>query len=251
MRRYLTINHEYKFIFLHIPKTAGVSVGTTLYDLVGIDDLYDGFKIHHDIVSEKNLRDYFVFTFVRNPWDRMTSEYKFRHFLHNNYSFDYAVKNIHRIFEDYYKPPCKITGTGEMMNTTKDPNIIQMKENKEFADYYGEFIHLPSQLDFLRGRFSDQTDKIPFIDFIGRFENLQEDFNFICDKIGLKQTTLPRGNIYSDGNYIVDTSVCANTFECKTIRNRKYWELYDDETKLYFKQEYKEEIEYFNYKFLN
>ena len=82
------INHEYKFIFLHIPKTAGVSVGTTLYDLVGIDDLYDGFKIHHDIVSEKNLRDYFVFTFVRNPWDRMTSEYKFRHFLHNNYSFD-------------------------------------------------------------------------------------------------------------------------------------------------------------------
>ena len=54
------INHEHKFIFIHIPKCAGMSIGRTLINLtneneiVGLDTLtpkpedYSGFKIHHN-----------------------------------------------------------------------------------------------------------------------------------------------------------------------------------------------------------
>ena len=32
------------------------------------------------------------------------------------------------------------------------------------------------------------------VDFIGRFENLQDDFNHVCDKIGIEHKSLPHLN---------------------------------------------------------
>ena len=61
------VNHKHKFIFLHIPKCAGVSIGKTLNKLTGVDEVYEGFGIHHDEFNEEAFKEYFVFTFVRNP----------------------------------------------------------------------------------------------------------------------------------------------------------------------------------------
>ena len=62
------INHEHKFIFIHIPKCAGMSVGRTLYELTGkYSKTYEGFKIHHDEFDSKIWEEYFVFTLFRRP----------------------------------------------------------------------------------------------------------------------------------------------------------------------------------------
>ena len=46
------INHEHKFIFIHIPKCAGMSIGRTLYNLVGKDPkTYDGFKMNGKVID--------------------------------------------------------------------------------------------------------------------------------------------------------------------------------------------------------
>ena len=67
------INHEHKFIFIHIPKCAGMSIGRTLINLtneneiVGLDTLtpkpedYSGFKIRHNRFDKQMWKDYFVF----------------------------------------------------------------------------------------------------------------------------------------------------------------------------------------------
>ena len=79
------VSHKHKFVFLHIPKCAGTSIGEKLNS--HFDELwtYSGFKIHHDDLTEDILKNYFVFTIVRNPWDRLYSQYKYRPWLNCRY----------------------------------------------------------------------------------------------------------------------------------------------------------------------
>ena len=84
------ICHTNRFIFCHIPKTGG----TSLYDHVkryfhehkgekiinwGHKDLtrIENYAFHDDLkekgLSDRNFEDYFLFTIVRNPWDRLVS----------------------------------------------------------------------------------------------------------------------------------------------------------------------------------
>ena len=73
----------------------------------------------------------------------------------------------------------------------------------------------------------DEEENIK-IDFIGSYENLNEDFKFVCNKIGIPQVELPYKN--------------------KTNHNY-YTEYYNDETRNIVETKYAKDIEYFKYKF--
>ena len=74
----------------------------------------------------------------------------------------------------------------------------------------------------------NQSDFInPNMSYIGRFENLQEDFDFICEKIGIPRQQLEKLN---------------------TTNHPPYWECYDTQTREIVATRYKKDIEAFEYK---
>lgn len=196
------ISHKHKFIFVHINKTAGTSIEKILKKISR-----NWIGKHHSIkkyykLADKNhgFENYFKFTIIRNPWDRFLSLYKFRVFKNhtslgnNTVSFKEWAKNIYDKNPKHYDIP----------------NELQL-------------LMLSEQLDWI----TDADGNIP-LDFFVKFENLQQDFNTVCDKIGIPQQQLPHKN--------------------KT-KHKHYTEYYDEETKQIVAEKYAKDIEYFGYKF--
>ena len=74
------ISKKLKCIYIHIPKTGGMSIETILGE--NIKNLHQqSIKIKHGTPFEwdypKYWKDFYTFTFVRNPWDRVVSSYLF------------------------------------------------------------------------------------------------------------------------------------------------------------------------------
>jgi hypothetical protein len=172
------ISLQKRFLFIHIPKTAGNSIQTALRDysedqLVALRKEQDGierfglrnpnYKIkkhstlaeYRDALGNEQFRGLYKFTCVRNPWDRMVS---------------------------YYFTP---TQTPETWDRKKFRKIISKAV---------------SVADYLR---LDNGERNPFAnaDYIMRFENLTEDFRTVCRTLAISPPTLPRYNRSSREHY--------------------------------------------------
>lgn len=107
------VSYTKNFIFFHIPKCGGTSMSNLIGDLRSFQTLFTHTHFTYletkKICEENGMLDWFnnarKFTIVRNPFNRMTSLYKYiqeqpTHYLNNrilNYDFTqfcYFVKNI-------------------------------------------------------------------------------------------------------------------------------------------------------------
>ena len=203
------ISHEYKCINVHIPRTGGSSIEMMLAGK--IMENADHKTIHHYRKEDKNVfNDYFKFSFVRNPWSKMVSHF-IRHCIN--------------------RPP-KRTFEGPYQSEFKDWIKHIPKQGAP------KFNKTSNQLDWLCDkRWKNQISPIDFkidVDFVGRFGNYEEDWNFISQKINLK-SELPhsRPGILNDEN----------------LYPRDYREYYDDESIEIVRKRYEDDVNFFDYKF--
>ena len=203
------ISHKLKCIFVHIPKCGGTSVEDTLFkprNKRTIKDLWMGpnkyqtgglqhLRAPHIIeeVGGDLFDEYFKFSFVRNPWDKMVSQY--------NYTIAKRPDLMDHI------------GITKSASFKEYINRVVLAKLHVQWDYQYKFLYM---------------DENCVVHFIGRFENLQEDFNVVCDKIGIPRQQLPHKNV---------------------TKHKHYTKYYDNETKQIVAEKYAKDIEYFGYKF--
>lgn len=161
---YYNYNIKYKCIFIHIPKTAGTSILSTLAGRIRGRNHSD-FSCYEKF-NPSAFTEYYKFTFVRNPWGRVVSCYEY-------------LLNGGNQQEDLYYKKLLI----EKYNTFE-------KFVLEFLNH--EVIHenvlFKPQYLFIY----DHTGKCK-VNFIGRFENIFNDSKEILNKLNIK-SELPETN---------------------------------------------------------
>lgn len=165
------ISHKYKCIFIHIPKCAGTSINRLLSDSTVFDyrkpnyDYLYGWcparkiflqhatvqeLLELDLVSIKNWHEYYKFTVIRNPWDRIFSSY-------NWIKKDLSIKGTFKDFISVEKQFSRI----ELLNPM-DYRADHLKSQSDFIFY--EDYELDDIFDF------NQIDEIPFDRIINNTE---------------------------------------------------------------------------------
>jgi hypothetical protein len=165
------VSHKHRFIFVHIPKSGGTSIAKALgpyedharlkwFWRRAVPRLLTPrqrtrfrvrFHLTHRRASEmaSHIADYdrlFSFGIVRNPWDRHVSLY-------------------------------------EYLRQTPSRRLHKQVESLSFEEY------LSAQREDRSGRqaswLCDESGNL-IVDFVGRFERLEDDFAQVCEKVGVK-----------------------------------------------------------------
>ncbi len=143
------VNHKYKHIFIHNPKTAGTSMESCKFV---------GGNGHAPIRALKpQAPDYFSWSFVRHPMDRLFSAYVGLK-QYKSYALDIPLTFEQFIFE------------------TPESSCSEVRK------------HVIPQFEFLT-----IDDRIA-IDFVGRFERLYVDWKHVCEVLSIETIELPQIN---------------------------------------------------------
>jgi chondroitin 4-sulfotransferase 11 len=178
-------------VFVHINKTGGSSIERAL-----------GLPFQHRTALEilraigpRRWNSRFSFAFVRNPWDKVASHY-------------------------HYRVKTNQTGLGD--NPMSFPEWVRRAYAEHAQPYYDQPKMFMPQVDWLRGE-----DGRILVDYVGRFEYLQDDFAHVCAQLG-RSAHLPHVKSSQQGDY------------------RKY---YDDESADIVARHFAEDIHAFDYAF--
>lgn len=170
-----------RYIFVHAPKTGGTSLALALEARAMADDVMLGdtpkakkrrrrvqgletsgrlwkhamLTDLYGLVSQEEVEDFFVFTLVRNPWDRMVSYY---HWLRGQ-SFDHpAVARARRMtFGAFLAAPQTVAG----MRAFPYRRYVTDKAGTDRGDLYIRLEHLTEDLAPLEAHLGFGLGPIP------------------------------------------------------------------------------------------
>lgn len=226
----MIISHSHRFIFIKSLKTAGTSVEAALSNCCSGTDVvtplgnYEfnrdetgawvhksmnegGYLQHDDAETIRNSlpaqtwSSYFKFSIARNPWDRALSNFFWER------RQDTSLIPPKRIYHNLLVPYDDFTPVRE-----------------KFSEYIkGRTLQNNDAFYVLDGRLC--------VDFVARYERLNDDFSEICARIGLPNMQIPR----------LKTGIRKD--------RRPYTDYYDDETRDIVAELHRNDLRLFNYNF--
>ena len=194
----MVVAHALKAVFIHVQRTGGTALMNSLQEESGnnihIISQHDNARtISPDLLD--GYPHYFTFGFVRNPWSRALSWYLLLNKWHRK-----PWEEEQKAFEEFLE--------------TTLPDISDSRS--------GHFFNL-NQLDhFIDSRGANRSD------FIGRFENYEQDCRMVWRKLGLGTPNIP----------VVNESIAID-----------YRSFYTDRAREIVTELCKRDISYFDYRF--
>lgn len=208
----MLISDSHEFIFLRMRKAASTSMKAVLQPLCiprpegrlahfksrarlewdyrnYVCRAHDGILAAQRRMPAEKFKRYFKFAFVRNPWERLVSEYE--------YLLEKPAHGRHARVKKLagFKPFI------HMQVARKDAYQTSMLCNRQ-----GKLL----------------------MDFVGKLENLQTDWQTVCERIGIPCQALPYRNV---------------------TQRKHFQEYYDTESENLVTQHWAKEIEMFDYSF--
>lgn len=149
----MIVNHELKLVFVATPRTASRSMSAALMELPGSKELEGG--RHRNQIPEEAL-GYWKFAFVRNPYSREYSHYRYRQ--KNDPPSPLKQKTKDMTFGQYVKWHVEDAGSQE------DPPQAEFLRNIKL-DLLLRFEELPQCLMKIPRKFADRILKRPYFRF--------------------------------------------------------------------------------------
>lgn len=228
------ICREFNCIFVHVPKTAGRSVEMFFLQRLGMDRENDADrqkllitdnpdpdrsteKLTHLSAAEyvqcghltpEEFAGFYKFSFVRNPWARLVSEYRYRNYFN------------HRSFKDFVMRKLPSPGPDD------------------------KYRHIMPQTQMLY----DGNGRL-LVDFVGKFENLQSDFDKVCQHLAIEKSALPHVNSSDKGSRELKRKMRNFLYRNNETHLRRYTDFYDDETREFVAEMYRMDVDNFGYRF--
>ena len=193
-------DRAYKSLFIHVPRTGGTSIRSSL-------EKYSLFSDHHlakDIKLKSLYKDFFFYTILRNPYERMVSIYEYVFggwgYIRKLLSFYQATQESsnflnYRKDRVHLRPGTLVTSKAELLERVEKntlwlsgEEIAQLptptKENFSFERFVNIIteelwdIMWEPQTSYI----FDDNDKL-IVDYVGRTETLQKDLDYIINHI--------------------------------------------------------------------
>ena len=203
------VSHKHKCIFIHIPKAAGTSI-----EMAFLDDLKLDMNNRHALLLGENTN---IDSGPRRVSHLTASEYVDLHFVSQEiydkyFKFSIVRHPVDRLYSSYKYRTFSDYISFDTFVKIKLPQLFNSK--KEGFFYKSQYDYIFCGKDYC-------------VNFIGKFENLSEDFKIIKDKAGLKsdlkhhnKSKIKRSSIIKKiGKIMKDPNVLSN-FSCK--HKRKY-----------------------------
>jgi hypothetical protein len=218
------ICHHYKCIYVHIPKTAGQSIEHVFLNLLGLSwDTRSPLllrpnknkKLGPPRLAHLKANEYLKYKYISK--DLFDAYFKFA-FVRNPWSRVVSFYNYRKYYRFF------------SFNRFVTQHIKKIKDKDSW--FFGP------QYEYIQDKNGQQL-----VDFIGKFENLQNDFDLICERLNLGTIVLPHINKPKNMYNIF------RLFPNDNGRKRHYSEYYNAETKDIVGEVYRVDIEKFDYSF--
>ena len=166
---------------------------------------------------------YFKFAVTRNPWDLVVSQYHWA--TRGDYADAYKGR-VRRSLKRFWAYPPKVRKNFRTLGTSLARTFLKMDVVK-----FDFFVRHMLRYYPLNDRFYFDRSGSVGLDFLIRYENLQDDYTSVCARIGIPTSQLP-------------------SLKTRTRSERRHYSTYyDDRTRELVRKAYHRHIDQFGYRF--